>query len=68
MADAGNTQQRRRECSKAHLVRTEPDGAHFNAEGSPEAIQARYEALLGDEFVIEDEGGTFVCKQMSGRA
>lgn len=56
------------ECAKAYLVRTEPDGAHFKAEGSPEAIEARYEALPGDELVIEDERGTFVCKQMSSRA
>jgi hypothetical protein len=53
------------ECGKAYLVRTEPDGVHFEAEGSPAAIQAKYEALPGDELVIEDEGGSFVCKPIA---
>ncbi len=53
------------QCGKAYLVRTESDGAHFKAEGSAGAIQAMYEALPGDEVVIEDQGGTFVCKRIA---
>jgi hypothetical protein len=53
------------DCGKAYLVRTEPDGALFRAEGSPAAIQAKYEALPGEELVIEDEGGMFVCKPIA---
>ena len=50
------------ECGKAYLVQTEEDGAHFKAEGAGQAISDAYEALPGEEFVIEDDGGQFVFK------
>lgn len=51
------------ECGKAYLVRTEPDGPHFKAEGGAEGIESKYETLTGAELIIEYEAGTFVCKQ-----
>lgn len=51
------------ECGKSYIIRTEPDGAHFKAEGEPARISSQYEALHGEERVFEDEGGLFVCKR-----
>jgi len=50
------------ECPKAYLMQTEPDGAHLKAEGTPEAITERYEALPGEEIFLEDLNGIFTCK------
>jgi hypothetical protein len=50
------------ECPKAYLVQTEPDGAHVEAEGTPEAIMERYEGLPGEEIGLEGLKGIFTCK------
>jgi hypothetical protein len=53
------------ECDKSYLVKTEPDGAHFKAEGSSEAVTHLYEQIVGEEILIEDEGGAFWAKHLS---
>ena len=53
------------ECGVAYMIETEPDGAHCKAAGTPDAIGERYEALPGDEYMIEDEGGRFVYKRLA---
>lgn len=55
------------ECGTAYLVVTETDGAHCRAAGEAEAIQARYDELVGDEAVIGDEGGVFLYKHLITR-
>lgn len=52
------------ECPKAYLIQTEPDGAHAKAAGTPEEISELYENLSGEEVLIEDEQGVFLCKQL----
>jgi hypothetical protein len=54
------------ECGTAYRIETEADGAHCKAAGDPKAISEQYEALGGEEYVIEDEGGTFWCKRLPG--
>lgn len=54
------------ECGTAYRIETEADGAHCKSAGDPAAITEQYEALPGDEYVIEDEGGSFWCKRMRG--
>lgn len=49
-----------RVCGTAYRIETEADGAHCKA-----AVE-QYEALPGEEHVINDEGGSFWCKQLSG--
>lgn len=49
------------ECPRAYLVHTESDGAHFKAEGPPEAIEERYEALPGEEVTLANPDGVFSC-------
>ena len=51
-------------CDKAYLIRTELDGAHCRAEGSGEEISEIYEALAGDEYMLQDFGGVFFYKQV----
>lgn len=52
------------ECPNAYLVQTESDGAHCKAAGTPDEISAIYEALPGEEFLLHDETGMFVCKRL----
>lgn len=52
------------ECPKAYLVQTESDGVHFKAEGPLEAIQTSYEALPGEEDLMEVPDGRFFCKHL----
>ncbi len=53
------------ECPKAYLIRTEADGAHCVDADTTEAVEARYEALPGEDVVIEDSHGIFLCKRMT---
>ncbi len=53
------------ECGKNYLVKTEPDGAHFKAEAKGRGVEVMYEALIGEEISMQDEGGRFVCKRLS---
>ncbi|WP_237842757.1 hypothetical protein [Cellulosimicrobium cellulans] len=53
------------ECQTAYLVQTEPDGAHCKAAGALDGIEQMYEDLPGDEFLIQDEVGEFICKRVS---
>jgi hypothetical protein len=55
------------ECGKAYLVRTEADGAHFKTEGEGSAVEALYEELPGEEIVIQDSEGAFICKRIDHR-
>jgi len=50
------------ECQKAYLVVTEPDGAHFKAEGASQHVGALYEELEGEEHRRDDSQGGFVYK------
>jgi hypothetical protein len=52
------------ECDRAYLIQTESNGAHCKAAAPAEAVEKLYEELKGDEYVIEDEGGSFVCKRL----
>jgi hypothetical protein len=51
------------ECPMGYIVRTEADGAHVKKSGEPIAIEAAYEALAGQEYIIEDRDGVFFFKQ-----
>ena len=53
------------ECGKSYLVQTEEDGAHFKAEGSGQAVDDAYARLAGEEFVIRDDAGQFVFKELA---
>jgi hypothetical protein len=50
------------ECDLFYLIMTEPDGVHCKAADTAEVIAELYESLPGEESLIEDEGGAFVCK------
>ena len=52
------------ECPVAYLIQTESDGAHCKEAGDPEEISDLYESLLGDEVLLGDHGGGFVCKRL----
>lgn len=52
------------ECPEAYLIQTESDGAHCKAVGAAEGISAMYEDLPGDEVVIRDQAGVFICKRL----
>ncbi|MBV9161240.1 MAG: hypothetical protein JO281_06750 [Pseudonocardiales bacterium] len=52
------------ECPTAYLIQTEQDGAHCKAADTAEAISELYEAVSGEEIGIEDEHGSFWCKQL----
>ena len=54
------------ECGTAYRIETEADGAHCKAAGDPAAISEQYEALLGQEYVINDKAGSFWCKPLPG--
>ena len=56
------------ECGVAYMIETEADGAHCKAAGTPEAIEERYEALPGEEYIIEDQGARFVFKRLADRS
>jgi len=49
------------ECGTAYIVTTEPDAAHFRAEGPPEAIESAYDRLPWSEHDDVD-GETFFFK------
>lgn len=51
------------ECPLGYIIRTEDDGAHMKRWGDPEAIEAAYEELPGEEFVIGDDRGLFFFKR-----
>jgi hypothetical protein len=51
------------ECPMGYIIRTEADGAHVKKAGEPLAIEAAYEALSGEEYIIEDRNGVFFFKQ-----
>jgi hypothetical protein len=50
-------------CPMGYILRTETDGTHVKKAGEPTAIEAMYEELPGDEFLVEDEYGTFFFKE-----
>jgi hypothetical protein len=52
------------ECGTAYLIETEADGAHCKAAGTPAEIGELYEALPGEEYAIETEGGSFWFKRL----
>jgi hypothetical protein len=54
------------ECGSAYLIVAEADGAHLRLAGEPEAISELYEALSGEDYILQDAGGTFVCKHLTG--
>jgi len=51
------------ECGRAYMVATQPDGAHFRQEGTPEAIIENYEAVPWKEARVSDANGAFVYKE-----
>ena len=50
-------------CPLGYIIRTEADGAHMKKWGEPSAIEAAYDELAGEEFVIEDANGVFFFKE-----
>ena len=55
------------ECGTAYLIVMEVDGAHCKAAGEAAAIEARYDALAGEELVVADAEGVFAYKQVTLR-
>ncbi len=51
------------ECGVAYLVHTERDGAHVKSAGESERVELEYEALVGQELVIQGPSSDFVYKQ-----
>ncbi|MCX2746286.1 hypothetical protein OOZ51_00470 [Arthrobacter sp. MI7-26] len=49
---------------KAYLVCLGSDGAHFMGEGAPRDIQERYDSISGSEYILSDQQGRFVVKQI----
>ncbi len=52
------------ECPMAYLIQTAPDGAHCKAANTAAVIWEQYEDLSGEEYEIQDDGGTFWCKRL----
>jgi hypothetical protein len=52
------------ECPRAYLIETANDGAHCKFAGGDEPIAKAYDSLEGDEYLIDREGGLFVCKRL----
>ncbi|MFI7114796.1 hypothetical protein ACIBK9_51385 [Nonomuraea sp. NPDC050227] len=52
------------ECSTAYLIQTGPDGAHCRFTGTAERISELYESLQGEDILIQDGHGTFLCKRL----
>lgn len=52
------------ECAEAYLIQTESDGAHCKAAGAAKGISEMYEDLPGEEVVIHDGAGLFICKRL----
>lgn len=50
-------------CS-AYLIHTDSDRVRFRGAGEPEGIAAMYADTAGEEFVVEDQIGEFVCKRL----
>lgn len=55
------------ECPVSYLVMTAPDGAHFREAADADVICDRYESIEGEEVILEDENGAFVCRRLSAR-
>lgn len=53
------------ECGVGYLVQTEADGAHCKAAGEPDAVEAKYDAIPGEEMALLDDDGVFVYKRLS---
>ena len=51
------------ECETAYLIQTESDGAHCKAAGAAAGISQMYEDLSGQELLLSDETGAFICKK-----
>jgi hypothetical protein len=56
------------ECGTAYIIQSEADGAHCKEADSSDVIQALYDALPGDEYLIEDESGQFLCKRLTSES
>lgn len=56
------------DCSYAYLVYLEGDGAYCRVADTAEVVSERYDRVPGQEIVIDDEGGSFFAKRLSGRA
>ena len=52
------------ECPVAYLIQTELDGAHCSAADEPDVISEVYESLPGEEVLLGDHDGAFVCKRL----
>lgn len=52
------------ECPTAYLIYMETDSAHFRAAGEWTGISQMYEDLAGEELLIEDDLGFFICKRL----
>lgn len=48
----------------AYLIQTTTESVRFKAAGNWEGIGAMYEDLVGDEVLIDDQIGAFVCKRL----
>lgn len=48
----------------AYLIHTTSESVRFKAGGEWEGITAMYQDLVGDEVLISDEIGDFVCKRL----
>lgn len=53
------------ECQTAYLVQTESNGTHCKGAGDEDGISQMYEDLPGDEVLIYDQAGKFVCKEVA---
>ncbi|MGY3565079.1 hypothetical protein [Sinomonas sp. RB5] len=51
-------------CSVAYLIEMESDGAHCKAADDALAVAEIYENLRGEEFLIREQRGDFVCKRL----
>ena len=51
-------------CPTGYLIHTEPDGAHCKTADTAEVVSQLYEALPGEEYLIQDEYGAFSCKRL----
>lgn len=52
------------ECPVAYLIHMEADGVHCRAAGEPTGVSAMYEDLPGEEFILRDHAGEFICKRL----
>lgn len=52
------------ECPVAYLIHMEADGVHCRAAGEPTGVSAMYEDLPGEELILRDHAGEFICKRL----